>query len=348
MAGKGFRLYIFALLLVLLGGWTACSQNGQSNAVGGFSIEDRKSLGTLLPVQASKPLEERVADIPGPIFNVWQQMDAAMNPQAKSYKPYQLTADEQRQFTQAIAALPAPWRKIMRQKLTRVFFIDQLLGGGITDWIIDAEDRRAYTMILNPAMFHASAKAWLEMRENTSFKEGPYRIEVEGLEGVSALQYILWHESAHLIDFETQQTPINDALLRQHFGFNKTTTPFAKGVWTPADKEAARPLPAFDFTARSSINPYHMNLNRPQMENAALKQAFEAWSQTPFVTIYASTSWAEDYADFAAFILALNRTGHMPRWLLKRDGETIADFSPLMHPANKQRLIQTSEPSSAP
>ena len=121
MTGKGFRLYGLVLLLVLLGGWTACSQNDQNSAIGGFSIKDRKTFGKLLPVESSKPLEERVATIPDPIFNVWKQADEAMNPQAKTYKPYHLTADEQRQFSQAIAKLPAPWRKIMQQKLSRFF-----------------------------------------------------------------------------------------------------------------------------------------------------------------------------------------------------------------------------------
>ncbi len=334
------QLLLWLLLFGLLGGWTACSQ--QESSVGGFSIKDRQTLGQLLPVENTLPLDQRVAEIPDPIFRAWKQADEAINPQAKRYKPYQLTADEQHQFARAIATLPASWQKIMQQKLTRFFFIDHLLGGGITDWIIDAENNRVYTMILNPTLLHVSAKRWLEMRENGSFKLGPYHIEVAGLEDISALEYILWHESAHLIDFETQQTPVNDVLLRQHFGFDKTATPFTRNVWK---SEKPEPVDLFDFSARERINPYHMDLNQPQMQNGALKPAFDAWSHTPFVTIYASTSWAEDYADFAAFILALNRTGHTPYWLLKRDGETIAEFSPLAHTANKQRFIQHEESS---
>lgn len=324
------------LLLGLLSGFTACSQN---SAVGGFSIKDRQALGKLLPVDSVVPLEQRVAEIPDSILNVWQRMDAAMNPQAKHYKPYQLTADEQRQFTQAIATLPLPWRKIMQQKLSHFFFVDQLLGGGITDWIITKENSRAYTMILNPALFKASAKEWLEYRENAFFKKGPYRISVEGMEDVSALQFILWHEVAHLIDFETQHTPINDALLRQHFGFDKTSTPFTRDVWKAGSSGAPQPLPAFDFPARKNLNPYHMNLHKEQMENELLKQTFAEWSQTPFVTIYAASSWAEDYADFAAFIIALSRTGKVPHWLLTKNGQRIAEYSPLKHPMNKSRFI---------
>ena len=292
-----------------------------------------------MPVNSSLSLDKRIAKIPDAILNVWKQADKAMNPQADLYKSYTLSAAEQQQFAQAIAKLPTSWQQVMQQKVSRFFFIDQLLGGGITDWVVDAQGERVYTMILNPALFKASAQEWLEMRENSSFAEGPFHLSLNGFENISALQYILWHEAAHLIDFETQQTPVNDVLLRKHFGFDKNVTAFTKNVWKARETAVPQPLSDFDFPARKNINPYRMNIHQTQIDNSVLKQSFMDWKKTPFTTIYASSTWAEDFADFAAFTLAAKLTGKSPQWLLKDNGKTIGQHTPLVHPINKQRLI---------
>ena len=51
-----------------------------------------------------------------------------------------------------------------------MFFVENLIGAGITDWVIKRETgEQFYTIMLNPRLFHISAKTWLEYRANSMF-----------------------------------------------------------------------------------------------------------------------------------------------------------------------------------
>ncbi len=329
MAAKIISRLLFAVLLFT--GLAACSQSVET---GGISLKERKTLGTEYPVNPAQPLHRRAAPIPENVLGAWQKMDMAINPQASQYQGYDLSDKQKRQLAQAIATLPRPWQKIMRQKLSRFFFIKNLLGGGITDWIIAADGRLIYTMILNPALFDATASDWLKMREGGSFETGDYRLQISGLQDVSALQFILWHEVAHLIDYENRYTSIADPLMRSYLDLKASgTTPFMHNVWQSSNQPAS----GFDFPARSKLNPYHMNAQQPRIANSELPNTFAVWQQTPFVTLYAASSPAEDFADFAAFHIARKSSGHEPVWQLMEKEHIVAKYTPLTHPANRTR-----------
>ncbi|MDX8386920.1 MAG: hypothetical protein R8M46_00095 [Ghiorsea sp.] len=259
-----------------------------------------------------------------------------MNPQASLYKNHTMTKQEKEQLSEAIQQLPDSWLALMNQKLARIFFVDDLLGAGIADWIVDKDGHVVYTLILNPALFQASAKDWLESRANSSFTDGDYRLAIEGLKGISALQYALWHEGAHVMDYARQTTIINDDLLNKFLKIDKQATAFTQGVW---DIDKTMPVAVFDFSARKKLNPYHMNAHKTQVENDALLQTFSDLQKTPFVTPYASSSWAEDYADYMVFKLAQALTGNELYWQLKQDDQVKNEYFPLNHAINQERQL---------
>jgi len=140
------------LLVSFLSVWTACSQ--QTNSIG-FSIEDRKEFGKQIIVPLTQPLAKRIGAIPEKMLQTWKNMDERMNPQASRYQIYQPTMRERQVLQQAIVHLPEAWQKLMLQKLARFYFVDNLLGGGITDWIIAPNGTLQYVMILNPLGFYS-------------------------------------------------------------------------------------------------------------------------------------------------------------------------------------------------
>lgn len=325
------RLSLFAVALVAVC-LTACEQSETTN---GFSIDDRKAIGILLPLDPETPLPQRVARIPNRILDIWQQVDKRINPAATDYRPYELSAEQQQKFAEALDSLPQKWRNTMRKKLTRFFFVENLLGGGITDWIIDTDGKLAYTMILNPALFDVTASQWFSMKENGSFENGAFALRLEGTEGVSALKMILWHESAHLVDFESGYSPIIDPLLRQYKQKILTSTPFTKDVWSM--NGTLSPRHAIPF--KDKLNPYGMDRRRQPLPNSTLPQAFKALATSPFASLYAATSPMEDFAELASFAVARNRTGTAPHLALYRYGKRLALSEPLTHPLNRQRLL---------
>jgi len=309
------------------------------NHHGSFSIDDRKRMGVVLVVDEKLPLAQRVKKIPDAVRSVWQTADLQMNPQAKLYSNHTLSEEEKDKLAEAVAMLPKSWQAVMQKKLVNFYFVDALLGGGITDWVVNAKGQLSYTMILNPDIFTYSAKEWLEIRANGTFEAGEYRLAIDSLESISALQYILWHEAAHVIDFEHHYTLGNDPLIRQYFKSEAKSSPFMDGVWVIGGKQLYQPVSVFNFPTRKMVNPYFMNIHKKQVSNVAMLQSFKDWQNTPFVTLYAATSWAEDYADNAAFRLAQKQTGEGPVWQLTHKKKVMGSFSPLLHPINMQRSL---------
>jgi len=331
---RGIRNISAVIAVLLIAIVVAFNFTGKETDHPVFSIDDRKTIGALLPINPETPLQQRVAPIPTRLLNLWQKADRAMNPVAATYRSYELSPEQQRAFADAIATLPESWQRTMRSKLSRFYFVENLLGGGITSWIIDADGNLTYTMILNPALFHATASQWLQMKEGASFKKGELTLLLKGAEGISALQMLLWHESAHLIDYEAGHTLAVDSLLRQYKHIEQKQAAFTQGIWNMEGK----PKPLFEIPQLERLNPYGMDNRKPLLPNRDLAQTFEALANSPFVSFYAATSPMEDYAELAAFAIAGRQTGIFPYWALSLNGKVVVTFAPLAHPLNRQRL----------
>jgi len=282
----------FIILITL----ASCQKKPTIN--GDISLEQRKNIEQQMPVQTSQPLYERTAAIPKALLQAWIAADSGLNPTALSYHVYLPSITEKSQLKQAFQALPHQWQQILQHKLTRIFFVKNLIGAGITDWVIKRETgEQFYTIMLNPRLFHTTAKTWLEYRANSMFTQGDYHITYANIPDVSALTYALLHETAHIIDFEKRYTPIVDPLIRQYRDVPSTPTAFTQAIWS----DYSQPKAAYDFAYRDKLNAYHLSVKRGYISNAKLPEIFSSLSQRPFVSLYASLSWAEDYADFAAF-----------------------------------------------
>jgi len=172
------------------------------------------------------------------------------------------------------------------------------------------------------------------MKANGSFEEGEYRLVIQGMEGISALELILLHETVHLMDYETHLTPFTDVLAGQYLHLPNHPTRLTREIW----QSYRQPVKNFDYEIRKQMNPYHMDLHKPQASNAKLRQVFTQWKTTPFVTLYASSSWAEDVAELMAFDWLKEPMGKSPTWLLKLNNNVVDSFMPLRHPKNRKRL----------
>ena len=225
----------------------------------------------------------------------------------------------------------------LKTKTYPYLFVENLIGAGITDWVINRETgEQFYTIMLNPRLFHMSAKSWLEYRANSMFTGGDYHISYANIPHVSALTYALLHETAHIIDFEQRHTPIVDPLIREYRDVSNSPTAFTQHIW----HDYSQPEPAYDFAYRDQLNAYHLSVKRGYINNAKLPEIFTSLSQRPFVTLYASLSWAEDFADLSA-LYYLQNMGETPlRLQLKKGKETITDIMPLSSPLNQQRLAK--------
>ncbi len=329
-------------LLILIGlSLLLCLQSScqHSTDIEDINLEQRQQWGQQLSFHNKQPLAQRTSPIPNPLLTTWQNADSQLNPIALTYKNYVPSQAEKETLRQSLAKLPLSWQKVLKEKLVRIFFVENLMGAGITDWVLKGEkDQRFYTIILNPKLFHTNTKDWLEYRANSMFSQGEYRIHYVGLPDMPALTYALFHETAHIIDFETYQTPFVDPFMQRYLHIKNKETPFTKNVWLNYNQ----PIQAFEFSERKRLNAYQLTVQRGTINNAKLLAIFTHLKQTPFVTLYASLTWAEDFADFATFS-KLEKMEAVPlRLQLKKGKETIVDIKPLSSPINQARLFTLS------
>lgn len=265
-------------------------------------------------------LIERVKPIPDFVLEEIKKLDAR-----DDYRNYELSPPEKKELQRYIELLPPRYKKVMRERLIGIYAVSPFMGAGLTDWVMDDNGEMYAIMIINPDVMKKTISQWLTYREESCFisdtKE--LRISVDAGTAYSALMYFLLHESAHIVDYVEHHTPYVEPPLKAIAKFSVAERPFARGIW----KEYAKPENASDIPLRKDITFYGLS-NGPKIPLSKAKEFYQAFAQSPFVTLYASQSWAEDFAD-SAFVYHLTQKLHQPyRIVLKKNGKEILNYSP--------------------
>lgn len=247
------------------------------------------SLASFQPApDMSLPLADRVAPIPAWLLKLWADEDKA------PYADHPLTAKEKREFADALAGLPPRLREAMSERVLAFYFVSNLKGNGITDWVLDASSRTYAYMILNPAAFDKTLSEVLTERERSAFRGAP-DLSVDAGAGGSGIVYTVAHESAHAFDYVRGLTPFVEPGLAKRLGLK---APASWDVW----KSYAKPLPKDDFPARAKLHFY--GFGAPELDAAEAPAVCAELARAPFTSLYGSRNWADDAAElFVAYHL---------------------------------------------
>lgn len=243
----------------------------------------------------SRPLEDRVAPIPGWLLKLWSEED-----KIPAYADHALTPREKREFREALAGLPPKMRAAMSERLIAFYFVSNLKGNGITDWVLDASSRTYTYMILNPAAFDKTLSQLLTERERSVFRGSP-DLEVDAGPGGSGILYTVAHEGTHAFDFVRGLTPFTEGGLAARLGVK---APASWDVW----KSYGQPLAEDDYSARSKLHFY--GFGAPELDAAEAPAVCAQLAGSPFSSLYGSRSWAEDAAEL---FVALHLTRDLGR-----------------------------------
>jgi hypothetical protein len=229
----------------------------------------------------SRPLADRATDMPPWLLELWRKADGV-----PAYAPHRLTPEERRELAAALDGLPAPMRKVLRERLIAFYFIDHLKGNGLTDWVLDSSSRTYSYMALNPAGFHESLSVLLTGRARSAFRGAPdIRVYAGEKNGII---YTVSHECTHAFDYAMHLTPY-------------TTPPQGKAADLKAPrgwdvwKDYFHPLPLDDYPLRKDLAFY--GFGGPKLEAKQAPEACREWAKSPFASLYGSRLWAEDAAE---------------------------------------------------
>ena len=291
--------------------------------------------GTAWPAfgfSADSALGSRVRKAPPALIAKLEKADAR-----GTYSAYQPTTAEMKLIADCLEKLPPLTMRMLRQRLLGIYFVTGFARGGATGWELDAHGTPFFYLLFNPQVLRFSLSDYLSFQQLTLFAPGdPWAdITIDCGNTLPALLYLLLRESTHVVDVATGLTPYSPA------GLPPVTQPklasFSTGVWLSAEA----PAPAFDFAGRTTLNYSGVESHTPLSFDKA-RTIFTHLQQTPFASLSACRSAADDLAEFVTFYHLTQKLGAPYRVTMHRDfpGEVAVwlNYEPMKLPQVQQRF----------
>lgn len=195
-------------------------------------------------------------------------------------QPHALTKDEQLKIENALVALPSLHKRVLLDKLDRIAFVDGIPGEG-TGLTSPGEHPGHFDITLRASLINETLSDFLTTKERRDFSNAGSEaaVTVEG-QGVSALQYVVLHESTHVLDRTCHITA-------------NSNSPFVAGIWADSRKLSAS-------LSSSVLNTTYFRTGKP-LDIEKAPAVYDALSKSPFVSLYSTAASAEDFAELVAW-----------------------------------------------
>ena len=275
-------------------------------------------------------LAERVQPTPDFLLNYLMKID-----KRKDYTSYTLSKAEYALIKDYLLKLPPLNRKILKERLIGIYFVNNLIGSGWMEYVLSDNDDMYAIIIINPRTLKNSLSTWLTYRENTCFinRSSEIRVEIDCGKEFSGLMFILLHETSHIVDFILHYTPYVSPEMPKLNGFKVKYSGFVQGIWEGYRK----PLKKYEFANRKNLTFYGLN-DGPKIDVTDAVMLYRQLANTPFVSLYGSQSWAEDFAELITFYHLTERL-HQPFTInYYENGEKTFDYSPMKSAKIQNRI----------
>jgi hypothetical protein len=321
---KSLRLLFYVLLAFSLLPGLSCAEAEKKAPVPARNIENYT-----FPPQGN--IEDRVFTTPQFLIDYYTDIDKSLIPADKPYKAYKPTESEMAEIKTVIRQLPKQYKDKVSPRLLGIYFIENLIGSGWSEWMPGKDGKRYYYMLFNSKVLKMGASEWITGKEKSALimdKPG-YDLEIDIGGGMSGFYYIFYHEFSHVFVYIVGVTPgepgsdkASQFVVMANSPSMRKKYPFISGVW----QQYTVPVKEYNFPGRENVTFYGLS-GGPKIKISEASGYYEKLRSTPFVTLYGSQSWMEDYAEFIA---AYMNVEVMKRpWVLriKKDGIVIYEMN---------------------
>jgi len=319
--------YIFLLILILL---SSCSHSKKEtlleymNRTPGKKLEDYS-------FDSGSSILSRISETPDFLLKTFMEWDNVDN-----YTSYLPTESELQIIEEYLSVLPPLHKKTIEEKLIGIYFINNLMGSGIADYVID-ENNNIYTiLIINPKTLKSSISEWISLRENSCFIQntGSVDINVNCGDDYLGFLYILLHETSHIVDYIHYITPYTEPGIKEIKGDEiLDKTELTSNVWN----DYYIPVNRYNHNYRDNISYYGLN-NGPHLKQSDISGIYKDLSNSPFVSLYGSLSWAEDFAELMTWYHITEKMGLPYEINLYKDNNLLSTYKPMNSPLVKSRI----------
>jgi len=237
-------------------------------------------------------------------------------------RPHKLTAGERAKIEAALTSLPVLNQQVLEKKLHSLAFVDGIPGEGTGLTSPDANTGQ-FDITLRASIVDEPLSTFLTTKERRVYTDdgSGTTISVTG-KGTDALTYVLLHESTHVVDKTCGITA--DPQSR-----------FTVNIWTGYKQMVP------SLTAVTPTTYFRGGALLPSANAAAV---YGALSQTPFVSLYATASREEDFAELVAWHEILKRHhGHLKIEVKDGHGKTSKRWEPLTFSLVQKRFADVDE-----
>lgn len=268
-------------------------------------------------VVAAGPLIDRVGQPSEQVMSAFK--DAGM----KDVRPHVLTDAERIKVQASLDSLPRLNKDALTKHLQQLAFVDGIPGEG-TGLTSPAASKGQFDITLRASIIDEPLSTFLTTKERRIFTDdgSGATVTVSGTR-TNALTYVLLHESTHVLD---EACGITAAFPNS----------FDNNIW-----KSARELTA---TMNSSLatKTYFRGGTRIPLERAT--DLYKSLSETPFVSLYATASAKEDFAELVAWRELRRQHGTTLIISVRSPSRsTVTEWHPLTFQAVRRRFAQVDD-----
>jgi hypothetical protein len=224
-----------------------------------------------------------------------------------SYEFYQPTQQEIDLLDKYFELLPSKYIDILKARLVGVYFIENYVASGMTEFVLRKDKDEVYCfMVFNSNLINVPMDEWISKKENTCFidTDPNLNIAINIDSPYTGLLYILIHECTHVMDYATSITPYVEPDIGTLYNTLNNTSAFTDNVWA----EYRIPFGINAFGHRDKISFYGFK-NGPLLADTNAVELYMNFSKSRFVSLYGSSNWAEDLAEYMTFYHLTQKLG---------------------------------------
>ena len=320
--------YLRFIILFLAGATaTGCVHTAGPSLSSIFASSPFRQLG-YYHFDPNLPPEQRVRAIPADLLRAQAEAD-----RTDRYSPYVPNISERELLAGYLQLLPDEMRRVIRDRLIAFYFVNDFMGSGMTDYLLDEKGEVYVVVYLNPEVLRNDISTWLTQKESTAFYAEPGTgVKIDCGTKYKGLMYILLHEGAHMVDFVEGRTPFVERNFVVSGRGTVADNGYTKGIWKGYDTPVGR----YEVAKPGAIAFYDQGEQRKIQPEEAVG-IYRNLARTPFVSLYGTLNWAEDFAELTAFHYLTETLGQPYRITVHGSkGETFA-FSPMSSKAVRER-----------
>lgn len=262
----------------------------------------------------------RVLKAPESVFKMF--IEAGMQP-----TNHVLTETEQVKVDKAFSILPPLHKKILKEHLLSISFMDNMPNTALTSPSETVDSKKQFNITFRTGILNETISEWATWKEKSAFDNSANpNMEVQIDAGrLDAIQYVLLHEATHVVDAVLKLTPNAESVdsLVAH-------TAFTKNIWRLFNKPTAQFTNPVLEKARFRSGKVQPIASAPDI--------YKALKKTPFPSLYGMASWYEDAAELISIYHLTQKMNQPFKVSVKEKGKILARFEPMKNKLVKQRL----------